>query len=89
MWSQWRQRLSRLPWWHLGPLLTGIIIAWTWAWLYGSSMVLEQQMWGYGWPGYVLDSWLVAHGLPLRTDDLRTLLYPGLLGSLGEHGEIE
>jgi hypothetical protein len=84
MWSQWRQRLTRLPWWHLAPLFIGIITAWTWAWLYGSSMVFEQRMWGYGWPGYVLDSWLVAHGLPQRTDDLRTLVYPGLLGGLGE-----
>ena len=82
--SQWRARFERLPWWHLAPLSIGLLLSAYWAWRYGSSLVLNDQMWGYGWPGYVLEAWLVEHGELQRIDDLRTPLYPGLLGALGE-----
>ena len=76
--------MAQMPWRHVGPLSIGLILSAYWSWRFGSSLVLNDQMWGYGWPGYVLEAWLVEHGEIQRMDDLRTPLYPGLLGTLGE-----
>ncbi len=86
---------TRRPWREL-PLVLGVLTGWALCWRFGAAFVFEAptRFFGYGWPGYVNNAWMVVHRQDLGYDGFRKPLHGLILGGAGEllgrydHGAI-